>query len=183
LAARYSAAKRQTIDVALVLFATHGVGGTSLQMIADELGVTKAAVYHQFQTKDEIVLAVIEVQLQPIEDALERVQTMKPGRKRREALLAAVLDVVVTNRRSLSALQSEPVLFRTLGEYPPSLRMWTRLFRELLGDDVGSRALIRMSVLAAALGSVAYPFVIDLDDDVVRDELLRMTSRILFAST
>ena len=30
-------------------------------MIADELGVTKAAVYHQYKTKDEIVLAAAEV--------------------------------------------------------------------------------------------------------------------------
>jgi len=32
-------------------------------MIADELGVTKAAVYHQFNTKDEIVLGAAETEL------------------------------------------------------------------------------------------------------------------------
>ena len=58
LAVATARAQRRTIDVALELFADHGVGGTSLQMIADALGVTKAAVYHQFRTKDEIVLAV-----------------------------------------------------------------------------------------------------------------------------
>ena len=42
---------------ALELFARNGVGGTSLRMIADELGVTKAAVYHQYNTKDEIIYA------------------------------------------------------------------------------------------------------------------------------
>ena len=36
------------------------MNGTSLQMIADAMGVTKAAVYHQFHTKEEIVLAVAE---------------------------------------------------------------------------------------------------------------------------
>jgi AcrR family transcriptional regulator len=30
------------------------VSGTSLQMIAGAMGVTKAAVYHQFKTKEEI---------------------------------------------------------------------------------------------------------------------------------
>ena len=29
-------------------------------MIADKIGVTKAAVYHQYQTKEEIVLAAAE---------------------------------------------------------------------------------------------------------------------------
>ena len=34
---------QRIIDAALELFAEHGVGGTSLQMIADRVGVTKAA--------------------------------------------------------------------------------------------------------------------------------------------
>jgi predicted DNA-binding protein YlxM (UPF0122 family) len=37
------------------LFGQYGVSGTSLQMIAEHIGVTKAAVYHQFRTKEEIV--------------------------------------------------------------------------------------------------------------------------------
>ena len=54
-AIRYSAAQTRIIDATLPLFGDHGVSGTSLQMIADRLGVTKAAVHHQFPTKDEIV--------------------------------------------------------------------------------------------------------------------------------
>ena len=46
------------LDAALALFADNGVSGTSLQMIADAVGITKAAVYHQFRTKEQIVLAV-----------------------------------------------------------------------------------------------------------------------------
>jgi AcrR family transcriptional regulator len=174
LAARYSPAQRRTIDVALALFAVHGVGGTSLQMIADDLQVTKAAVYHQFGTKQAIALGVIEVHLQPIEDALEAAERAGPPVDARAGLLAAVIDAVVADRRSVSTLQSDPVLFRMLGEHPPSIRMWARLFRILLGHDVDDRGLIRASALAGILGTVAYPFVIDLDDDTLRDELLRI---------
>ena len=53
-----SAAQTRIIEAALREFARNGVGGTSLQMIADDIGVTKAAVYHQYKTKDEIVRAV-----------------------------------------------------------------------------------------------------------------------------
>ncbi|HSZ37995.1 MAG TPA: helix-turn-helix domain-containing protein, partial [Acidimicrobiales bacterium] len=56
-AATYSAAQVRTAGVALDLFGEHSVSGTSLQMIADVLGVTKAAVYHQFRTKEAIVVA------------------------------------------------------------------------------------------------------------------------------
>ncbi|WP_156763496.1 TetR/AcrR family transcriptional regulator, partial [Mycobacterium scrofulaceum] len=54
----HSPARTRVLDAALDLFATHGVSGTSLQMIADAVGVTKAAVYHQFRTKEQIVIAV-----------------------------------------------------------------------------------------------------------------------------
>jgi AcrR family transcriptional regulator len=66
-----SAAQQRILDAALSLIADNGVGGTSLQMIADEVGVTKAAVYHQFKTKEEIVIALTERELGRLDDALE----------------------------------------------------------------------------------------------------------------
>ena len=179
LVARYSPAQRRTVEAALGLFAHHGVGGTSLQMIADALGVTKAAVYHQFPTKDAIVVATLEVQLEPIEVLLLQAEADGPGPEARDALLAGLVDAVVANRRSLSTLQSDPVLFRLLAEHPPSLSLWTRVFSTLLGDDADDRAIVRASVLSAVIGSVAYPFVIDLDGDTLRDELLRVARRLL----
>jgi AcrR family transcriptional regulator len=186
LAARYTPAQRRTIDAALGLFADHGVGGTSLQMIADDLGVTKAAIYHQFATKEAIVLGVIELQLQPVEDAVEAAEAAgpgRPGRPVREALLARVIDTVVANRRALSTLQSDPVLLRLLGEHEPSRRLWVRLYSILLGIDLADlddQARVRAAVLSAAIGSVAHPFVLDLDNDVVGDELLTVTRRLVF---
>lgn len=44
-------ARERVLDAALDLFAAHGVSGTSLQMIADRPGVTKAAVYYQFHSR------------------------------------------------------------------------------------------------------------------------------------
>jgi AcrR family transcriptional regulator len=179
LVARYSPAKRRTVDAALQLFAEHGVGGTSLQTIADVQGLTKAAVYHQFRTKDEIVLAVIEVQLAPLEKALAGVSGARSGPERRDQLLTAVIDVVVTNRSSLSTLQSDPVLFRLLGEHPPSRRLWRDLFAELLGRGLDDRARIRASVISAILGTVSFPLVVEIDDATLRDELLRITRPLL----
>ena len=45
---------------AVELFTRHSFAGTSLQMIADELGFTKAAIYHHFRTRDQLLLAVLE---------------------------------------------------------------------------------------------------------------------------
>ncbi len=41
-------------------------------MIADAIGVTKAAVYHQFKTKEEIVVAAVEVELARLEAGARR---------------------------------------------------------------------------------------------------------------
>jgi predicted enzyme related to lactoylglutathione lyase len=53
---------------------------------------------------------------------------------------------------------------------------WTRLFSVLVGDDLGAKARVRAAVLSSAIGAVAHPFVIDLDDDTLRDELLQVTA-------
>jgi AcrR family transcriptional regulator len=63
-----SGGQQRVLEAALDLFAEHGVSGTSLQMIADRMGVTKAAVYHQFRTKEEIVFAVIDPDLAGLSD-------------------------------------------------------------------------------------------------------------------
>ena len=39
-------------------------------MIADALGVTKAAAYHKYNTKDEIIVAVAQVVLGRLEAAV-----------------------------------------------------------------------------------------------------------------
>ena len=72
-----SAAQARIISAALELFARNGVGGTSLQMIADAIGVTKAAVYHQYNTKDEIVLAAAEAELARVEAVVRAAEAEK----------------------------------------------------------------------------------------------------------
>jgi AcrR family transcriptional regulator len=46
------------LDVALELFTEQGFDGTSLREIAERLGVTKAALYYHFESKDDILLAL-----------------------------------------------------------------------------------------------------------------------------
>ena len=105
-----SAAQTRILIAALDLFAEHGVSATSLQMIADAVGVTKAAVYHQFKTKDEIIVAVTEMQLARLEDALEAAENRPQAR---ELLLKRVIDMAVEERHMVSLLQFDPVIARS----------------------------------------------------------------------
>jgi AcrR family transcriptional regulator len=178
-AAHYSPAQLRTVDTALDLFAHHGVGGTSLQMIADALGVTKAAIYHQFKTKEAIVLAVIDVGVAPLEDALVAAEAEGDSPKARAALLSRMIDGAVERRRAVSTFQNDPVLVRLLGDYEPSRQLWNRLFAVLLGDDLDERARVRAAVLSAAIGSVGHAFVRDVDKETLKAELEHLARRLI----
>ncbi len=50
--------RERILDVALDLFLAQGYDGTSLRQIAERLGVTKAALYYHFESKEDILLAL-----------------------------------------------------------------------------------------------------------------------------
>jgi AcrR family transcriptional regulator len=181
--ARYTDAQRRTAAVALELFADHGVRGTSLQMIADGLGVTKAAVYHQFRTKDDIVLAVAEIELAGLQDAVAAAEARAGSdlATARRMLLADVVEVAVRRRRWAGALQGDPAMIRLLGGHEPFVDLMTRLYSLLLGDWADSpQVAVRTAIVSAAVGAtVAHPLVAGLDDETLRSELLAVTSRLL----
>src|SRR5262245_61804152 len=106
--ASYTAAQTRIIQAALVLFAEHGISGTSLQMIADAIGVTKAAVYHQYKTKEEIVLAVARIVLAGLEVAVTAAEAERSRSRARELLITMMIDLAVERRRMAGILQRDP---------------------------------------------------------------------------
>ena len=62
--------RARIIDVALELFAEHGYEKTSLREIADRLGVTKAALYYHFRTKEDILAGIVDTMSAPIDEAI-----------------------------------------------------------------------------------------------------------------
>src|SRR5262249_58067249 len=55
------------------LCAAQGVGATSIQEIADEVGVTKQAVLHHFPSKERLRDAVLEAMLAHWQERLPRI--------------------------------------------------------------------------------------------------------------
>jgi AcrR family transcriptional regulator len=58
-------------QVALELFTDQGYEATSLREIAERLGVTKAALYYHFKTKDEIVQSLLHDQAAMLDALIE----------------------------------------------------------------------------------------------------------------
>ena len=136
-AAPRSAAQDRIVTAALELFAEHGVGGTSLQMIADSIGVTKAAVYHQFPTKEEIVVAVAEDELARVAAALDEAEAEPDEARARDVLVTRIVDLAVERRHMESTLVGDPVIVRFFETHEPFRHVMGRLYRVLMGPDAG----------------------------------------------
>jgi AcrR family transcriptional regulator len=175
-----TAAQTRVLDAAVKLIAEKGVSGTSLQMIADEMGVTKAAVYRQFKTKEEIVIAITEREMSMLEDALEAAEAEGHGPRAREVLLDRMIDQAIERRGVVSVLQFDPVIIRLQAEYEPFQRFIERLYAALLGTEAGVAARLHAAMLSSAISvAVMHPLVADVDGDTLRAQLKEMTRRIL----
>ena len=178
-----SAAQARIISAALELFACNGVGGTSLQMIADAIGVTKAAVYHQYNTKDEIVLAAARAELEMV-DAVVRAAEAKPTRaEARKTMITGMVDLAVAHRRTASVVLNDPLIVRFFAEQESFRPVMDRMSRVLMGDSTGHETRVSTAMLTAAIsGTVIHPLVAGLDDEELRSQLQRLAERLLTAT-
>jgi AcrR family transcriptional regulator len=175
-----SAAQARIISAALELFARNGVGGTSLQMIADTIGVTKAAVYHQYNTKDEIVLAAAEAELATLEAVVTAAEAESSRTRARKTLVTGMVDLAVAHRRTVSTILNDPVIVRFFTEHESFHHLMDRMSRVLMGDDIGHEARVSTAMVTAAIsGTVMHPLVAGLDDETLRSQLQRLAGRLL----
>jgi AcrR family transcriptional regulator len=172
--------RARLVEAATELFVERGVGGTSLQAIADRLGVTKAAVYHQFATKDEIVLAVAEriiVRLGGIADAAESA----PGPN--EAVIstiAGLADLVVNERGLASIFRTDPAMAHILEAHEPYVHQIARIDALLLGDDPTVERRINFAFAGGGVLSLGGARGLDdVPDDVLRAGLASAMARAL----
>lgn len=175
-----TAAQTRVLDAALTLIAEHGVSGTSLQMIADAMGVTKAAVYRQFKTKEEIVIAITERELSKLEDALDSAEEEGNSLRAREILLDRMIDQAIERRGMVSVLQFDPVIIRLQAGHVPFQRFIERLYAALLGTEPGVEARVHAALLSSAISvAVMHPLIADLEPETLRAQLIQMSRRML----
>jgi AcrR family transcriptional regulator len=177
-----TAPQSRILVAALALFAEHGISGTSLQMIADAIGVTKAAVYHQYNTKDEIVLAVASDVLAALEAAVTAAETWRPRSRARAraVLIDHMVDLAVERRQMAGVLQRDPVMLRFLQEHAPFRRVMERVNRVLLAGSIDPAARVLTAILTSAIaGTVIHPLAMQLDDARLRSQLIRQLRKLL----
>jgi AcrR family transcriptional regulator len=174
--------RARLVGAATQLFVERGVGSTSLQAIADRLGVTKAAVYHQFATKDEIVLAVADqiiARLGAIADSAEA--TGSPDDAVR-VTIDGLADLVVSERGLASISQTDPAMAQILGAHEPYLAEIARIDAILLGPAPTVHRRIAFAFAGGGVMSLgAARGLDDVPDDVLRVAIASVMTRALAA--
>ena len=108
----------RALAVALELFARRGYTATSLREIAEQLGVTKAALYFHFRTKEEILTAIMRGYLDGIAELADEAAAKRPlgddGRAELIRRFAAHqqewgIDLILVVRQNYTEIQSLPI--------------------------------------------------------------------------
>jgi AcrR family transcriptional regulator len=149
-------------------------------MIADKIGVTKAAVYHQYNTKEEIVRAVAEAEIDRLNAVLNVAEAESTPGRVREAAISGIIDLAVTRRREVSSLLNDPIIGRLFAKSTDLLEVLDRLNRLLMGPKAGPDSQVVTAMLTAAIsGATIHPLVVGLDDEMLRTQLEDLARRFL----
>jgi AcrR family transcriptional regulator len=142
------------------------------------VGVTKAAIYHQFKTKDDIVLCAAAASMISLERAVDAAEAAPDRERALDLLLTHYIDIAVHRRHFAAILQNDPVMVRFVARHEPFRALMDRFF-DLLVDDDSDETRVRAAMLSGGINAAAiHPLVDGLDDDALRSHLLRMARRL-----
>jgi AcrR family transcriptional regulator len=171
--------RQRFIDVAISLFSRHSFAGTSLQMIADELGVSKAAVYHHFHSRDVLLATVIEPLVTQMRSAIEQAERQRTPQAQAECMLTGFIDIVIRNRDVVPLLVFDSGARQLLQAMHGPGDFSDRQLALLAQADPGPAGQIKAAVAVAGLAGAAGLRENGLDEDDLRRQLLEVGRRIL----
>jgi AcrR family transcriptional regulator len=174
---RESDTRSKIQQVGLRLFTEHGYEATSLREIAEELGVTKAALYYHFRSKDEIINSLAQERFVRVEDLIDWGQGQPRSVATRRELLRRYSELLYEHdHRSLMHFFERNQSSMTQHPVGAQMRDQMSRLRDLFMEpDAPLTAQIRSSMAIFVLHSVWFTLRDrDIDDDEVRDAALEV---------
>lgn len=177
--------REKILDVALALFTAHGYDKTSLRDIAEQLDITKAALYYYFERKEDILL---ELHLRLHEWGrkwLDEIEATEDGPARVAAwpkMLSQVIDGLIEHnqlgllhRRNASAIDA---LHNDERNRLENEMLEERIGRLLTSQKIPTEQRVRM---ASAMGAITDTLVENGEsfEDVPPDELARVLRQVV----
>ena len=178
-AVRAADSRQRFIDAAIRLFARRSFAGTSLQMIADEVGVTKSAVHHHFRTREELLTAVVEPLGAELRAAVAAAETQRSRRARAERMLTGFTDLVIRNRVLVPVLAGDPGAIEILRSHADWSDLGERMLKLLADVDPGVGGWIKADLTVSGIACGMGVRALEVDDDLLREHLVGAGRRIL----
>jgi AcrR family transcriptional regulator len=147
--------RARILEVALELFAAHGVQQTSLRQIADRLGLTKPALYYHFASRDDLVRSLLQPLLDDVDVMLARVEGADVGPRE---LLGEYFDVTYRHRRITMLLVRDMSTPAFADLMPRALGWQRRLMLLLTGPEPALAAQARAIVAVGGLSDCTIQF-------------------------
>ena len=159
--------RRQILDASLRLFSEHGFARTTVRDIARNAGITDAAIYYHFASKQELLEALFEEK--GIVPALQELEQAAGELAPRDALLAIARQAMSLLESShdfvrlvfMEALGSEP---GAVAEYRSLMERWEAGVSRLLRVYMQRGLLQQLDADVAAREMVTLVFAAFLDD-------------------
>ncbi|WP_169799924.1 TetR/AcrR family transcriptional regulator [Herbiconiux solani] len=125
--AEQAARTRQAVlDAARALFAERGFAATSLQDIADAMGVRKANVYYYFPTKAAILDALLDERTSRLDALLAAAESEASVEARRDLVIAGFTEEVVRAYRTVAPIDFADPSVRSVPGVAERLEAFTR---------------------------------------------------------
>jgi AcrR family transcriptional regulator len=149
-------------QVALELFAEQGYERTSLREIAERLGVTKAALYYHFKSKEDIVRSFTEDYFGEIDALIAWASDQPPAPNIRVDILDRFIGIVMDRNEVFRFLEQNQASLRSLEggkhrfeQFRPRLNALVEL---IAGREPQQRARVRATaaILAASISSMLF---------------------------
>ncbi|MCX2946711.1 TetR family transcriptional regulator [Lentzea sp. NEAU-D7] len=145
---------------ARALFAERGYRATSMQAIADQIGITKAALYYHFASKDELLRHLTLPLLDELEAALGDAESAGDPEAVRWRAIEGYVDVYLRHRETLLMLVRDMTLL-VQAPVADRFRAAIALANDLVcGPRRSLEARVRAAQVVAGLGD---PVVLFLD--------------------
>jgi AcrR family transcriptional regulator len=156
-------------QIAVELFTEHGYEGTSLREIAERLGVTKAALYYHFKSKEDIILSLVE-DYQAQMDALIAWAGSHPANAgTRREILSRYMHIVAERSQVFRMLHQNQAALNTMASALRTLKSAPiQLADQLAGPGAPLRERARVMM---ALGAMSVGWMYLADQVADRDEL------------
>jgi AcrR family transcriptional regulator len=175
-AAQAEQTRQQILETAQRLFRDLGYDATSLQMIADEMGLTKAAVYYHFPAKSDILHAAMLPGIQRLKALVDEAAAIRGRRARTEHLVNGFAEFLVQNRHYTVMTSTDPAAKRNKLD-KESMDLRRRALTLLFGDNPSGAE--RLAFNAVFRIPETLPDLVDLADEELREALQTTLLRIL----